>query len=143
MVYAAEGAYDNRPTRLEAHYRAQLDGAVEVGRRTWVVAGAEEGLKWLMPRLDKNAINRERYAEARCRTAVLKRARELARSGEYANSKGIITELTGMKGFESALAWLKDTELRAQLDHLCVMARVQRTRKAPKCEHNHHDSSAS
>ena len=107
-----------------------------------MVVGVEEGLEWLMPRQDKNAINRERYAEARCRTAVLKRARELARSGEYANSKGIITELTGMKGFESALAWLMDTELRAQLDHLCAMARVQRTRKAPKFEHNQHDSNA-
>ena len=85
-----------------------------------------------MPRRDKSAINRSRYAQERCRTAVLKRAREMARSGQYADSQGIIAKLKGMKDFESARAWLNEATLRAQLDHLCEMARVQRARQAQK-----------
>ena len=86
-----------------------------------------------MPSRDKNAINRNCYAEERCRTAILKLARELARSGQYGDSESIIAELKGMNGFESARAWLKGTALRVQLDHLCDVARVQRAQQAQKC----------
>jgi hypothetical protein len=92
-----------------------------------------------MPSRDKNAINRNRYAEERCRTAILKRARELARSGQYTDSESIIAELKGINSFESARARLKDTALRVQLDHLCDVARVQSARQAQKCGGNQQD----
>ncbi len=92
-----------------------------------------------MPSRDKNAINRNRYAEERCRTAILKRARELARSGQYADSESIMAELKDMSDFESARVRLKDTALRVQLDHLCDVARVQSARQAQKCGGNQQD----
>ncbi len=117
---------------LKALHRAAKRIAAEVSCSVRVAAVAEGGIKWLMPTRDKNAINRSRYAQERCRTAILKRARELARSGQYADSKSIIAELKGIEGFENAHAWLNDTALRAQLDQLCEVARVQGARPAQK-----------
>ncbi len=74
---------------------------------------------------DKRARNRIRYAQQQHRGAILKHARELARSGEYAGSQSIIAKLKATEGFEIARARLEDPEFRAQLDRLCDMARKE------------------
>jgi hypothetical protein len=57
------------------------------------------------------------------RDKVVRRARDLARSGQYPDLVAIIPELRGMEGFAAARARLKEPVLRAQIDQLCAMAR--------------------
>ena len=58
------------------------------------------------------------------RERVVRRARELARSGQYANLLAILPELEPMEGFAAARTQLDDRALRAQLDQLCAMTRA-------------------
>jgi hypothetical protein len=58
------------------------------------------------------------------RERVVRRARELARSGQYANLAAIQPELEPMEGFAAARTRLDDRALRAQLDQLCAIAQA-------------------
>jgi hypothetical protein len=60
------------------------------------------------------------------RSRVLQLARELARSGQHPDHMSIIMELEPMDGFAETRDRLRD--IRAQLDHLCRMARSGRPR---------------
>ena len=55
------------------------------------------------------------------RDRVVRRARDLARSGQYPNFAAIIPELEVLDGFTAARTRLEDRALRAQLDRLCAM----------------------
>jgi hypothetical protein len=60
------------------------------------------------------------------RLKVLNRARALARSGQHPGYESIVAELEHMEGFTGALARLHG--MRAQINHLCELARAGRTR---------------
>ena len=64
----------------------------------------------------------------RQRGRLLKQAQRLARSGQHADHATIILQLERMEDFEAAHARLEERAFRAQLDRLCVMARVGRER---------------
>ena len=78
-----------------------------------LVALAEESVS-SNPALNKLNTQRDR---------VVRRARDLARSGQYPNLEAIIPLLEPMEGFATARARLEDRALHAQLDQLCAMAR--------------------
>ena len=59
----------------------------------------------------------------RQRGRVVKRARDLARSGQYPDLAAIIPVLEPMEGFAAARPRFEDRALRAQLDRLCALAR--------------------
>jgi hypothetical protein len=69
---------------------------------------------------DKGKRARERIRETRerKRRRVLRRAQELARSGQHT----IVPLLEQMEGFEFARERFEDHDLRAQLDQLCRLA---------------------
>ncbi len=58
------------------------------------------------------------------RERLVRRARELARSGQYANLAAILPELEPLEGFAAARTRLDDRALRAQLDQLCAIAQA-------------------
>ena len=58
------------------------------------------------------------------RGQVVELARRLARSGRHADHTTIIQELAHVDGFEAARVRLADRAVQAQLDKLCLMARV-------------------
>jgi hypothetical protein len=73
---------------------------------------------------DKGKRARERIRETRerKRRRVLRRAQELARSGQHADHTTIVPLLEQMEGFEFARERFEDHDLRAQLDQLCRLA---------------------
>ena len=73
--------------------------------------------------VQKRARARAYEAQKRRLRTVTNRARELARSGQYADSQSVIAELAAMEGFEDARALLDDSALCTQLDRLCALAR--------------------
>ncbi len=62
----------------------------------------------------------------RQRGRVVRRARDLARSGQYPDLAAIIPLLEPLEGFTAARARFEDRALRAQLDRLCTIARDAR-----------------
>jgi hypothetical protein len=57
------------------------------------------------------------------RGKVLKRARDLARSGEYADHHSIIPHLAALEEVEAVRGVFEDRAFCAQLDKLCTFAR--------------------
>ena len=61
------------------------------------------------------------------RKRVLDAARDLARSGRYADHRSIFAHLETMDGFTETRVRLRD--IRSQLDHLCAIAKTGPTRR--------------
>ena len=57
---------------------------------------------------------------------IQKRARELARSGEYIGWRSIAFELQFEPGYADASAWINSLATQEELDALCRKARVNR-----------------
>ncbi len=74
---------------------------------------------------DRDHANQRLYRQ---RARLLKQAQQLARSGQHADHASIIPQLAHMDGFEATRVRLGEGAIRAQLDRLCVMARVRRER---------------
>ncbi len=60
------------------------------------------------------------------RGKLLNRARDLARSGRYADHKSIFAELEAIDDF--ADAWGRVEEFRSQLDRICALAQQKHSR---------------
>jgi hypothetical protein len=58
----------------------------------------------------------------RRRDQLLRHARELARTGGYANHQSILSQLEGLEGFADARSRLDERAFRVQLDRLCAIA---------------------
>jgi hypothetical protein len=59
------------------------------------------------------------------RSKLLNQARELARTGAYADHKSILPCLESQEGFAEARSRLEDRAFKGQLDRLCALARGQ------------------
>lgn len=56
------------------------------------------------------------------RTALLERARELARSGEHLDAEGVVAAMQHAYDLEEARCWFEDWSFRHQLNCLCDLA---------------------
>jgi hypothetical protein len=56
------------------------------------------------------------------RDRLMRYARDLARTGGYANHQTILFRLEGLEGFADARSRLEERAFRAQLDRLCALA---------------------
>ena len=58
------------------------------------------------------------------RSKLLRRVRNLARSGRYPDHCSILAELEHLEAFAAVRACLRESPIPAQLDRLCAMARA-------------------
>ncbi len=57
------------------------------------------------------------------RSEVLKLARKMARSGQFADFESVRKAMLKVEGFAQATEWIGQRSFRTQLDKLCAMAR--------------------
>ncbi len=57
------------------------------------------------------------------RSEVLKLARKMARSGQFADFESVKEAMRKVEGFAQATEWIGQRSFRAQIDRLCAMAR--------------------
>ena len=57
------------------------------------------------------------------RSEVLKLARKMARSGQFADFESVKEAMRKVDGFAQATEWIGQRSFRAQIDRLCAMAR--------------------
>jgi hypothetical protein len=62
------------------------------------------------------------YDNGRVRWTLMNQARELARSGHYADHAPILAQIETEAGFEKVRRWIDERAFRAQLNRLCEMA---------------------
>jgi hypothetical protein len=65
---------------------------------------------------------------------VLRRAKELAESGQFAGWLEIELELRYVEGFQQARIWLDDVTIREELDIVCQRARTRGSAPTSKVE---------
>jgi hypothetical protein len=66
---------------------------------------------------------REANDLSRARGRLLKRAQEMARSGQHATANSIAAALEAENEFHLVRSWFEDARFRAQLQRLCTLAR--------------------
>ena len=62
------------------------------------------------------------YDVSKVRWKMMNQARQLARSGQYADHAPILAQIETEPGFEKVLRWLDERAFRTQLDRLCHLA---------------------
>jgi len=74
------------------------------------------------------AMNRQQVFQRKrmVRTALLERARDLARSGEHSNADGIVAAMQHAHDCEDARCWFDNWSFRHQLDRLCALAQQRK-----------------
>ena len=62
------------------------------------------------------------YNGSKVRWTMMNQARQLARSGQYADHGPILAQIEAKTGFEKVLRWMDERAFRAQLNRLCELA---------------------
>jgi hypothetical protein len=62
------------------------------------------------------------YDVSKVRWKMMNQARQLARSGQYADHAPILAQIETEAGFEKVRRWIDERAFRAQLNRLCEMA---------------------
>ncbi len=62
------------------------------------------------------------YENGKVRWKMMNQARQLARSGQYADHEPILAQIEVEAGFEKVRRWIDERAFRAQLNRLCEMA---------------------
>lgn len=66
------------------------------------------------------------YENGKVRWKMMNQARQLARSGQYADHAPILAQIEAEADFEKVRRWLDERAFRAQLNRLCEMAQSKR-----------------
>jgi hypothetical protein len=62
------------------------------------------------------------YDVSKVRWKMMNQARQLARSGQYADHAPILAQIEAEPGFEKVLRWIDERAFRAQVNRLCEIA---------------------
>ena len=62
------------------------------------------------------------YDVSKVRWKMMNQARQLARSGQYADHAPILTQIEAEPGFEKVRRWIDERAFRAQVNRLCEIA---------------------
>jgi hypothetical protein len=62
------------------------------------------------------------YDGSKVRWKMMNQARELARSGQYADHEPILAQIQAEADFEKVRRWIDERAFRAQLNRLCELA---------------------
>ncbi len=63
---------------------------------------------------------------------VIRRARELAKTGKYPEWSAIAFELRFVEGIKEARNWLADRSIRDELDSVCALTHKKQEKYAPR-----------